>query len=189
LVGSAGFRYRNLNVSHSSFTEALLFIDEPISADTRLETDSNFFGGQVGAGLIFRAPYPDSGLFGGISGTVALGQTSTDATTLGNYRCVPCGEASPEFDFALRRNFDKSDFSAIYGGEVFLGVSTGNIEFRVFATVEHMTNVPVFAVPFTPVQQPIHLVDDDVTNATFGAQFKIELGSRLKSLATTSVGF
>jgi hypothetical protein len=34
VIASAAFRYRNLNVSHSSFTEALLFIDDPISANT-----------------------------------------------------------------------------------------------------------------------------------------------------------
>jgi hypothetical protein len=189
LVASAGFRYRNLNVSHSSFTEALLFIDDPIRAETNLETDANFFGGQIGAGLTFRAPYPNSGLFGGISGTIAFGETSTDARAGAHYICVPCGAASPEFDFLLRKNFDESNFSAIYGGEAFLGVSTGRIQFQVFANIEHMTDVPAFDVPFSPAQQPIRLVEDDVTNATFGARFKIELGSRLKSLATTSVGF
>jgi hypothetical protein len=101
----------------------------------------------------------------------------------------PAAKPAPEFDFFLRRNFDESNFSAIFGSEAFLGWSSGRIEIQVFANVEHMTNVPAFSVPFTPVQQPIHLIEDDVTNATFGARFKIDLGSRLKSLATTSVGF
>ena len=178
VVASAGFRYRNLSQLHSSFSEALLFIDDPITAQTNLDLESNFFGGQVGAGVILRAPNPDSGLFGGVFGTAAFGGTETDATALGKYRCVACGAASPEFDFALKRNFDESNFSAIYGGEAFLGVSTGNVEFRVFVTVEHMTNVPAFSPLFTPAQQPIHLVDGDLTNATFGARVTItDLGA------------
>lgn len=42
-----------------------------------------------------------------------------------------------------------------------------------FATVEHMTDVPAFDVPFTPVQQPIHLVEEDLTKATVGVRVKI----------------
>jgi hypothetical protein len=80
-----------------------------------------------------------------------------------------------EEDLVLRRNFDESNFSAIYGGGGSLGVSSGNLTFEVFVTVEHMTNVPVFAVPFTPEQQPIHLKEDDLTNATVGGRVSVDL--------------
>jgi hypothetical protein len=167
----------NLTVNHNSFTEALLFIDDPISANTHLKTESNFYGGQVGAGVIYTLPSPDNQLRIGISGNAAFGENTTDGTALGLYRCVPCGAGSPEFDFSLKRNFDESNFSAIYGGEAFASWTGGNIEIRLLATVEHMTNVPAFDVPFTPVQQPIRLIEDDLTNATVGVRVSYDLGS------------
>jgi hypothetical protein len=175
VVGSAGVRVRDYRSSYDSFTEALLFIDDPITAQQNFDIDATFVGGQIGGGLIYRLPIPDNAIHVGIFGTAAFGQNNADATALGKYHADPLCPASPECDFSQKLNFDESNFSAIYGGKAVFGVSTGKVRFEAFVTVEQWTDAPAFSQVFTPDQQPIHLIKDDLTAIAAGLNVTFEL--------------
>lgn len=171
VVGSAGVRVRDYRSSFVSFTEATLFIDEPITAKQNLNIDATFVGGEIGGGVIYR--FPDNPIHIGIFGTAAFGENSVDATAIGKYHAEPLGPASPEFDFAQKLNFDESNSSAIYGVKGVAGVSTGNLTFEAFVTFEQWTDAPAFSQLFTPPQQPIHVIERDINTTTFGLRLKV----------------
>ena len=168
---TAGFRYRNFDLSHTIDQQSLFFPD--LHSQIGLDQSSNFFGAQFGVGLLSRPPRPQGGFVGGIHAFVAPGVLSTSATANQFSHCGPCGIASPEYDVSLQRGFNDSRFSVIVGGTVHLGyqfnASTGMF---VKGTVEHMTDVPFFQVPTTPVEQPIFIDYGASTNASVMAGFR-----------------
>ena len=169
---TAGFRYRNFDVSHTIDQQSLFFPD--LNSHIGLDQSSNFFGAQFGVGLISRPPGPQGGFVGGIHAFVAPGVLSTSLTANQVSHCGPCGIASPEFDVSLQRGFNDSRFSVIVGGSVHLGYQfSPNVGVFVKGTVEHMTDVPFFQVPTTPAEQPIFVDHGTVTNASAMAGFRV----------------
>jgi hypothetical protein len=92
-------------------------------------------------------------------------------------------------DVTIGASADDGISSLAVDGSAYVGYRfTSNVELRIFGSVTHLTDAPYVHIPVNPTD-PLRIDEDDLTSATVGAQFKIELGSRLKSLATTSVGF
>jgi hypothetical protein len=175
LQTSAGFRYRNFNLSHTIDQQSLFFPD--LNTQIGLDQSSNFFGAQFGAGLVSRPPGPEGGFVGGIHAFVAPGILSTSGTAKQFSHCGPCGVQSPEFDVSLQRGFNDSRFSVIAGGSVHLGYQfNANAGVFVKGTVEHMTDVPFFQVPTTPAEQPVFVDYGSSTNLSFVAGLRVRFG-------------
>lgn len=176
LSTTAGLRYRNLHVSHSTDQQSLTFPD--LNSRIELDQDSNFIGAQFGLGFTTSPPGSQPGFVAGIDAFVAPGVLFTSATAHQISNCGPCGGASPEFNVQLQRDFSSSHFSVIVGGSVNVGYRFNpNTELSLSGTVEHMTGVPFFDVPTTPIQQPISLGRDSVTNLAIFASLKIAFGA------------
>jgi hypothetical protein len=171
---TVGFRYRNFDLSHTIDQQSLFFPD--LHSQIGLDQSSNFYGVQFGVGLLSRPPGPQGGFVGGVHAFVAPGILSTSATAKQSSHCGPCGIASPEYDVSLQRGFNDSRFSVIVGGTVHLGYQfNSNVGVFVKGTVEHMTDVPFFQVPTTPVEQPVFVDHGAATNASFMTGIRVIL--------------
>lgn len=167
-----GLRYRYMDVEHNITQQSSTFPDLNLAID--LDLRSHFIGPNFAFGFEAVQPLP-SGVFGGASAFVAPGALITDASATQRSRCGPCGIASPEFNLVLQRNFSDSSFAVMAGVNAFIGYRF-NPNFRIQgeASYQYLSQLKSFAVPTSPVLQPIGLTSDSSDIFSVGGRLVFE---------------
>lgn len=164
-----GLRYRYMNVEHNIMQQSSTFPD--LNLAIALDLRSHFIGPNFAVGFEAVQPLP-SGVFGGASAFVAPGALVTDANATQRSRCGPCGIASPEFNLVLQRSFSDSSFAVMAGVTGFIGYRfSPNFRVQGEASYQYLSQIKSFAVPTSPVGQPIGL--------TSGSSDIFSVGGRL----------
>lgn len=172
----AGLRYRNTRRTDNIAQQSLTFTG--LNSVIDLSTTSHFVAPQLSIGFVVGSAGP-SGLFGGVRGSVSPGVQTTDGDASQFSRCVPCGAASPELNLLLQRDVSSSKFSVITGAMAYVGYRfTPNAQVLVEAAYEYQSAAPVFAVPTTPIQQPISLTTGSTNTFKFGGKLHVGFAPR-----------
>jgi hypothetical protein len=149
--------------------------------------DTYLYGMQFGLSAEHAPPLSENGITFGFGGSASFFASHTDGKVGSSAECPICPNVDDR-DITLRVTVDDGVSSLAVDGQAFVGYRFGQAEIRLFANVTHLTDAPYIALPVNPAEA-LRIEEDDLTSATVGARFKIELGQRLKSVATTSVGF
>ncbi len=164
-----GVRYRHMTVEHNIAQQSSTFPD--LNLAINLDLRSQFIGPSFSLGFEATQPLP-SGFFGGASAFIAPGALITDASARQASRCGPCGAASPEFNLILQRDFSESGFAFMAGVSGFVGYQFNpRVRIQAEASYQYLSDMKSFAVPTSPVRQPIAL--------TSGFTDTISVGGRL----------
>lgn len=168
LTYGIGLRYRYMEVDHTIVQQSATFAD--LNQTISLNLRSHFIGPNFAVGFEAVQPLP-SGVFGGMSAFVSPGALITDAKARQNSRCGPCGGGSPEFDLVLQRGFNDSSFAVMAGLNGYVGYRVNpNFRIQADASYQYLSQLKSFAVPNTPVQQPIALASDSSSVLSLGGR-------------------
>ncbi len=163
-----GLRYRYMNTEHNISQQSLTFAD--LNSAIGLGINSHFIAPNFAVGFEAVQPLP-SGAFAGGALFFAPGALISDASATQTSRCGPCGGASPEFNVVLRRNFNDTSFAFMTGVNGFVGYRfSPHLKVQAEGSINYLSDVASLAVPTSPVDQPIRIVNDSLLSYSVGGR-------------------
>jgi hypothetical protein len=142
--------------------------------NTNIGQDTDFYGPQFGISAEGRPP-AGSGFTYRASASITFFASDTSAGVRSLVDCAVC-PLPDDHKINLVANLDDNDSSMAFTAEAHVGYRFGQrLEVSAFASVTHMTDVPVVLVPVSP-EETLALGEDDLDSATVGLRVTYDLG-------------
>lgn len=168
-----GLYYRSYSVEHRITQQSLTFDD--LNSLINLDIKSHFIAPILSWGAGFEPSGP-SGLFGGVTGSIAPGLLVTDASAGQISNCGPCGPGSPEYSWSQSHNFGDTSFSAMLRAQAYAGYQFNpDVRLQIGGGLTYMSRVDSIAVPVTPPAQPVGLDHGSSTEWSAHATLRVTI--------------